>query len=205
MSNPEAIQAFYGPSSPWAYMGAERLYALVDRWGCPLLLRPIRVVEENGGIPLRTRPQPRQDYHAIELGRWSRRLDIPLNLVPKYYPCRTIEVAAGAMIAAQEAGQDARAFSFAVQRALWAEDRDIADLNTLRELARATIGEAGAALVAKPLAAEIRAIWEGNLAEAVRLGIFGTPTYVYRGELFWGQDRLEFLEQAILDAVGRQA
>jgi 2-hydroxychromene-2-carboxylate isomerase len=205
MSNPEAIQAFYGPSSPWAYMGAERLYALADRCGCPLLLRPIRVVEENGGIPLRTRPQPRQDYHAIELGRWSQRLDIPLNLVPKYYPCRTIEVAAGAMIAAQEAGLDARAFSFAVQRALWAEDRDIADLNTLRELARATIGEAGAALVAEPLAAEIRAIWEGNLAEAVRLGIFGTPTYVYRGELFWGQDRLEFLEQAILDAVGRQA
>ena len=109
------------------------------------------------------------------------------------------------MIAAQEAGLDARAFSFAVQRALWAEDRDIADLNTLRELACATIGEVGAALVSEPLAAEIRAIWEGNLAEAVRLGIFGTPTYVYRGELFWGQDRLEFLEQAIRNAKVRSS
>ena len=200
MSSSEPIQAFFGPSSPWAYMGAERLYALADRCGCELVLRPIRVIQENGGIPLRTRPQARQDYHAVELARWSRYLGIPLNLEPKYYPCRTIEVAAGAIIAAQRDGLDARAFCFAVQRALWAEDRDIADLDTLRELARDTIGEAGAALIAEPLPPDIQARWEDNLAEARRIGIFGTPTYVYGGALFWGQDRLEFLERAILES-----
>ena len=111
MSDGEQIQAFYGPSSPWAYLGAERLYAIAERQKTPLVLRPIRVIAENGGIPLRTRPQPRQDYHATELTRWSRHLDIPLNLTPKYYPCQTIETAAGAMITIQRAGMDAPAFS----------------------------------------------------------------------------------------------
>ena len=178
-------------------MGAERLYALADRCGVPLVLRPIRVIQENGGIPLRTRPQPRQDYHAVELDRWSKHLGIKLNLVPKHYPCRTIETAAGVVIAAQREGFNARTFSFAMQRALWAEDRDIADLDTLRAIARDTLGAAGPDLVAEPLPADIQAVWDGNLAEAQRIGIFGTPTYVYGGELFWGQDRLEFLERAI--------
>ena len=200
MSDGEQIQAFYGPSSPWAYLGAERLYAIAERQKTPLVLRPIRVIAENGGIPLRTRPQPRQDYHATELTRWSRHLDIPLNLTPKYYPCRTIETAAGAMIAIQRAGLDARAFSFTVQRALWAQDRDIADVETLRELAMETVGEAGTQLVTDPLAPGIRGSWDENLAEAQRIGIFGTPTYVYAGALYWGQDRLEFLERAIADA-----
>ena len=197
MNKADSIHAFYGPSSPWAYLGAERLYTLADRCGVPIILRPIKVIQENGGIPLRTRPQPRQDYHAAELGRWSKHLRVKLNLVPKFYPCRTIEVAAGVVIAAQRAGLDARSFSFAMQRALWAEDRDIADLNTLRVIAMDTLGTAGPGLVAEPLAKDIQAIWHGNLAEAQRIGIFGTPTYVYKSELFWGQDRLEFLERAI--------
>ena len=200
MSEGEQIQAFYGPSSPWAYLGAERLYAIAERQKTPLILRPIRVIVKNGGIPLRTRPQPRQDYHATELSRWSRHLEIPLNLSPRYYPCRTIETAAGAIIAIQRAGLDVAAFSFAVQSALWAQDRDIADVETLRELAKENVGEASAQLVREPLAPDIRAIWDENLAEAQRIGIFGTPTYVYAGALFWGQDRLEFLERAIVDA-----
>ena len=197
MSSAASIHAFFGPSSPWAYLGAERLYTLADRYGIPLILRPIRVIQENGGIPLRTRPQPRQDYHAIELDRWSKHLGIKLNLVPKHYPCRTIEIAAGVIIAAQREKLDARALSFAMQRALWAEDRDIADPDTLRTIARTTIGAAGGELVAEPLPADIQTIWDGNLAEAQRTGVFGTPTYVYGNELFWGQERLEFLEQAV--------
>ena len=197
MTYTETIQAFYGPSSPWAYMGAQRLYDLADRSQCKLILRPIRVINQNGGIPLRTRPQPRQDYHAVELQRWSHHHGIPVNLRPKYYPCRTIEIAAGAIIAAQRDGLDARAFSLAVQRALWIDDLDIANLNTLRALAKKTLGEAGSALIAEPLNKDIKALWEENLATAERIGIFGTPTYVYAGELFWGQDRLGFLERAI--------
>jgi 2-hydroxychromene-2-carboxylate isomerase len=196
MSEP-VLQIFYGISSPWAYFGAQRAKNIAEAAGAKLVLRPIRIIEANGGIPLRTRPDSRQNYHAVELDRWRKFLDIPLNLTPKFYPCRTVEPAAQAVISAQQAGLDAFAFSFAIQRGLWAEDRDIADLDTLRELALATIGAEGAALVRDPQPEAIIAQWHGNLAEAERRGIFGTPTYVVGDELFWGQDRLDFVARAL--------
>lgn len=199
MSTPD-LQVFYGISSPWAYFGAQRVKAIADAAGARLVLRPIRIIEANGGIPLRTRPEGRQAYHAVELARWRDYLDIPLNLTPKFYPCRTIEIAAQAVIAMQNAGLDAFAFSFAVQRGLWAEDRDIADLETLRALARATVGSEGEQFVRDPQDPEIVAQWHANLAEAEQRGIFGTPTYVVNDELFWGQDRLDFVERALAAA-----
>lgn len=191
------LQIFYGISSPWAYFGARRAVAIAGENGAALRLRPIRIIEANGGIPLRKRPDARQLYHEVELRRWRDYLGMPLNPKPKFYPCRTIEPAAQAVIAIQKAGLDAISFSFAVQRALWAEDRDIADLSTLREIARATAGEVATGLVADPQPDDIVAEWHGNLAEAERLGIFGTPTYVVGTELFWGQDRLEFVGRAL--------
>lgn len=200
MNTQPLLQVFYGISSPWAYFGAQRAKTIAEEAGASLVLRPIRIIEANGGIPLRSRPDSRQHYHAVELDRWRRYLGIPLNLTPKFYPCRTIEPAAQAVIAAQQAGLDAFAFSFAIQRGLWAEDRDIADLETLREMALSTIGREGAALVRDPQPDAIIAEWQGNLAEAERRGIFGTPTYVVGDELFWGQDRLDFVARALADA-----
>lgn len=199
-ASPPSLQMFYGISSPWAYFGAQRAKAIADAAGAELVLRPIRIIEANGGIPLRKRPDSRQIYHAVELDRWRKFLDIPLNLAPRYYPCRTIELAAQAVIAAQRAGLDAFSFSFAIQRGLWAEDRDIADLDTLRELALATIGSEGAYLVRDPQSQSIVDEWQANLAEAERRGIFGTPTYVVGDELFWGQDRLDFVQRALAAA-----
>lgn len=191
------LQIFYGISSPWAYLGAQRAVAVARENRAQVRLRPIRVIEANGGIPLRSRPDARQLYHEIELRRWREYLGQPLNLKPKFYPCRTIELAAQAVIALQNAGLDAISFSFAVQRALWAEDRDIADLQTLRDIARLTAGEKAIALVVDPQPDNIVSQWHENLAEAERRGIFGTPTYVVDDELFWGQDRLDFVDRAL--------
>jgi len=194
------IDAFYGPSSPWAYFGAPRLYEIAARHGCQLVLRPIRVIQENGGIMLRMRPQARRDYHAVELDRWRRHLGMPLNLRPKYYPCRSILPAAHAMIAAQRGGLDVQQLSYAIQRALWAEDRDIADLETLRAIAVEQKIPDPENLIVADWPRAIVDEWEGNLAEAIRIGIFGTPTYVMGGTLYWGQDRLEFLDRDIAAA-----
>ena len=190
---PLSLQIFYGISSPWAYFGARRAVKIGHDAGVSVKLRPIRLIEANGGIPLRTRPDARQLYHAVELERWSRHLGIPLNLKPKFYPCRTIEPAAQAVIAVQKAGLAAFDFSFAIQRALWAEDRDIADLSVLREIAARTVGPQAEALVVDPQPDAIIAEWNGNLEEAKQLGIFGTPTYVVGEDIFWGQDRLDFV------------
>ena len=78
------LSAFYGISSPWAYLGAERMVAIAKQRGAKLIHRPIRVIQANGGIPLRTRPDSRQQYHEIELDRWRKHLGIPLNLKPKF-------------------------------------------------------------------------------------------------------------------------
>lgn len=196
-SSSPLLSVFYGISSPWAYLGFPKMLDVAAKTGARIELRPIRIIEANGGIPLRSRPEPRQNYHALELRRWRARLEMPLNLKPKFYPCRTIEIAAKSVIAVQAAGLDALGYSFAVQRALWAEDRDIADVGTLQEIARATLGEAGVALVREEPLPEIQAAWEENLAEAERLEIFGTPTYVVEDELFWGQDRLDFVEEKL--------
>lgn len=198
--SPLTLEVFYGISSPWAYMGARRAYAIAERTGAILKLRPIRIIEANGGIPLRTRPEVRQHYHSVEMARWSKYLEIPLNLKPRFYPCDTIEPAAQAVIAMLQAGYDARCFSFMIQRALWAEDRDIANLDTLREIATKHLGAQAAELVRFPQTESVLAEWNSNLARAEELGIFGTPTYVIGTELFWGQDRLDFVERRLLDA-----
>lgn len=197
---PQLIEAFYGISSPWAYFGAPRLFEIADRHGAELRLRPILVIQPNGGIPLLTRPDPRRAYHAQELDRWRRYLQMPLNLRPKFYPCRSIRPGVHAVIAVQKAGLDARTLSFAIQRALWAEDRDIADENVLREIARENGMADAVPLIREDQPGDITGEFEGNLQHAESIGIFGTPTYVHDGVLYWGQDRLDFLDCALAEA-----
>lgn len=191
----KVIEYFYSVSSPWAYLGTPRLLEIARKHVASIDLRNILIVEENGAIPLRTRPTARQDYHAVELARWRDHLKMPLNLKPKFYP--TQSTPAGLMvIAAKRAGLDCIKLSFALQRALWAEDRDIASSDTRAAIAREN-GFDGESLVAAENDPATIELWDVNKAEAISRGIFGTPTYVYRGELFWGQDRLKFLDQAL--------
>jgi 2-hydroxychromene-2-carboxylate isomerase len=85
----KTVECFYTLSSPWMYLGNKQLSEIIKRHGATLVLRPYDfrlVVPHAGGIPLRTRPEPRQDYHALELDRWALHLGIPIKLKPKHYP-----------------------------------------------------------------------------------------------------------------------
>jgi len=192
----QTIECYYSLSSPWAYFGGPDFAALAERTGSKIVLRPydfMKVVPVNGGVPLRTRPQPRQDYHALELDRWRKRLGMPLNLKPRFYP--TDNKPAGHMvIAAQQRGLDAQALSHAILRALWAEEQDIALPETRRAIAE-SLGYDGAALVAAETAPETLAEYAANTERALEIGVFGAPTYVWNATLYWGQDRLSFLEE----------
>jgi 2-hydroxychromene-2-carboxylate isomerase len=198
------LHCFYSLSSPWAYLGGPQLQDIVRRHRVRLLLRPYdfqAVVPKTGGIPLRTRPEPRRSYHALELDRWRRYLGMPLNLTPKHYrsdgqPPDWNKRAGWMVIAAQLAGRDAFVLSHALLRALWAEERDIADPATRIAIADEN-GYDGAALQAMERGPEVQAAYAQNTAEAERLGIFGAPTFVLDGERFWGQDRLMFVERAL--------
>ena len=192
------IECFYSLSSPWAYLGGTQVCEIAARHETDIVLRPyefLLAIEKTGGIPLRTRPQPRQDYHAIELERWCEYRGMPLNLKPKFYP--TNNLPAGKMvIAAQQLGLDALRLSQAILRALWAEERNIAD-----PVVRIKIAEEnempGKTLQAAETSTETLAEYGESTSEAIRRGIFGAPTYFYGQEMFWGQDRLSFLDRRI--------
>ena len=198
------LSCFYSLSSPWAYLGGPRLQDIVRRHRARLVLKPFdfqEVVPKTGGVPIRTRPQPRRDYHAVELARWRDYLGLPLNVTPRHYPMENPapnwnKHAGWTVIAAQAAGLDAFPLSHAILRALWAEERDIADPAVRRAIADEN-GYDGAALVAAEGSEAVQAQYRRNGEEAEALGVFGSPTLVLDGELFWGQDRLGFLDRAL--------
>src|SRR3954452_20342903 len=133
------LSCFYSLSSPWAYFGGPKLQDIVRRHsgriGAKLVLKPFDfqdVVPRTGGVPIRTRPEPRRTYHALELDRWRKHLGMPLTLQPKHYPqdgkpAGWNKPAGWMVIAAQERGLDAALLSHALLRALWAEERNTAD------------------------------------------------------------------------------
>jgi 2-hydroxychromene-2-carboxylate isomerase len=199
------IDCYYSLSSPWAYFAGPRLQDIVRRHRAQLTLKPYdfqEVVRRTGGVPLRTRPGPRRRYHEIELDRWRRYLGMPLVLKPKCYPQQMPadpnwnKYSCWMVIAAQAAGLDAFPLSHAILRALWADERDIADPGVRRAIADEN-GYDGARLLAAETSQPVQRLYSEFSAEAEALGVFGAPTFVVEGELFWGQDRLDFLDRKL--------
>jgi 2-hydroxychromene-2-carboxylate isomerase len=193
-----AIDYWLSVASPWAYLGGERFARLAARHGAPVNVRPMElgdVFAATGGVPFSKRSAARQAYRQVELARWSRTLGVPLNLVPRFYPVDRAP-ASQLLLAARCAGYDALVLSNAVLKAIWADDLDIADWAVLRDIVDAS-GMPGVALTRmarQPAMAELIAV---ETRAAVEAGVFGAPTYVVRGELFWGQDRLDFVDAAL--------
>ena len=198
------LPCFYTLSSPWAYLGGPQLQDIVRRHRVRLVLKPFdfqEVVPKTGAVPIRTRPQNRRDYHRAELARWRDYLGLPPNLEPTHYPMQNPapnwnKFAGWMVIAAQQSGVDAFALSHAILRALWAQEQDISDPDIRRRIADEN-GYDGAALLAAELSDAVQAEYRANSLEAERLGVFGSPTIVIDGELFWGQDRYGFVDRAL--------
>jgi 2-hydroxychromene-2-carboxylate isomerase len=174
-----------------------------------LVLKPYDfqdVVPRTGGVPLRTRPEPRRTYHALELDRWRKYLGMPLNLTPRHYPADGLPLgwnkpAGWMVIAAQERGLDAPLLSHALLRALWAEERDTAD-PAVRIAVAEENGLPGKALQTAETSERVQSLYKEYSKEAEALGVFGAPTYVLGTERFWGQDRLGFVDRALAALSG---
>lgn len=209
----ESIEYFYSVRSSFTYLGSARLNALAARHGLAIRHHPIDLgvvigafAEIDGQRPA-DRPYAgarvyeqspvRESYTRSEYRRWSKRLGIGINVDPSHhYGAR--ELPSGAVIVAQRRGLDANALSHAILQALWRDDRDIADAEVIGALlAEVGIDAEPLAFTAEALSASVQSEFRDNSQEAVRRGVFGSPTYVYAGELFFGQDRLDFLEEAI--------
>lgn len=191
----KTVHYYHALSSPWAYLGWPQFKALIEKHDLDVVVRPTRIVTENGGVPLRSRPQPRQDYHAVELDRWRKRLNMPLVLKPKYYPTNN-EFSARMVIAADRLGLPSLELSHALLHALWSEELDVTQPDVRIDVAN-RIGLDGAKLQAMEDQPDIMQAWLDSHEEAGKRGVFGTPTWVYKDVLYWGQDRLDFLDEAL--------
>ena len=187
--------------SPYTYMGGPRLTEMADRHGARIVFKPMelaKIFPASGGLPLAKRAPQRQAYRLVELQRWRDYLGMPLNLKPKFFPAAEWP-AAGMLIAAQDQGLDCGALANAILGAVWVEERNIADADTLRDIARQT-GLDGDALLAAADTDPVKETYAANTEAALTAGVFGAPTYIFDGILYWGQDRLDFLERALAAA-----
>jgi 2-hydroxychromene-2-carboxylate isomerase len=193
------IDYYFATISPYMYLGHERFVALARRHGATIAVKPINMGEVfpvSGGLPLSKRAPQRQAYRLLELARWSEYLNIPLHCQPKFFPVNG-DLAAHWILAAAEQGlAQALDLTGAVGRAIWAEERDVAAEETLRAIA-GEIGLDAGALARRAAVGEIADRYQALTREAIERKVFGAPTYIYEDELFWGQDRLDFLDRAL--------
>jgi 2-hydroxychromene-2-carboxylate isomerase len=163
----------------------------------------LKVWSVSGGLPLKERARQRQAYRHQELRRWRELLGIPCNLEPAFHPVADRR-ACYLVIAAQQQGLDWAKLSHALLRAVWVEERNVADHPTLAAIAD-ECGMDGKALLVLAETPAVQAEYQANTDEAMRIGVFGAPAYVFDGELFWGQDRLDMLAWRLGQKLGKPA
>ncbi len=193
------VDYYFTPQSPWTYLGHARFAALVEAAGATVRVRPIdfgAVFPVSGGLPLGKRAPQRQAYRLVEMERFSKQLDVELNLKPKFFPVSSDD-AARLIIAVdmQDGAEAAMRLCAAVFAAVWVQERNIADPAVLEAL----VVECGlpAKRAEQSHSQAVQERYEADTQEAIGAGVFGAPSYVIDGEIFWGQDRLDFVERAL--------
>ena len=189
----------FAPQSQWTYLGHRGFAAIAAAAGASVGLRPLdmgSVFPVSGGLPLGKRAPQRQAYRLLEMKRFSEHLHAPLNLQPKYFPVAGDDAARLIIAVDLNDGADAAMhITDAVLRAVWVEERNIAEEATLasllaqRELPARRLEDAHSQAVAER--------YESYTQRAIDAGVFGAPSYVVDGEIFWGQDRLDFVERKL--------
>jgi 2-hydroxychromene-2-carboxylate isomerase len=193
------VDYYFSPSSPFSYMGHQRFLDLIFANEAAVNIKPVdfgRIFSATGGLPLAKRPPQRLAYRLQELSRWRDRLGIKLNPEPKFFPVDSSLAALVILAATQDQSAVAPGLAFDFMRAVWAEERNIADPDTVKAIIRAK-GLAPDELLERAQAPETGAAYDELTQEAIERGVFGAPTYIFGEQMFWGQDRLDFLARAL--------
>ncbi len=194
------VDYYLAPQSPWTYLGHRRFADMAQAAGAQVNVLPVdlggKVFPVSGGLPLAQRAPQRQAYRLVELKRISEHLDMPLHVQPKFFPVAG-DPSAKLIIAVGLNDGDAAAMAItgAVLQAVWAQQRNIANASELAAL----LAETG--LPARRLddaqSPVVLERYETNTQRAITAGVFGSPSYVIAGEIFWGQDRLDFVQRRL--------
>jgi 2-hydroxychromene-2-carboxylate isomerase len=197
------IDYYFSFQSPWAYIGNRPFSEIARRHGARIAYKPVllgEVFAQTGGLPLAKRHPARQDYRLVDLQRWRARRGLSFHLWPKHWPFDA-DLANCVALAIVAAGADPADFAEKAFCGVWEGERDLADPAALAALLREA-GLDAEAMLARARSDEIRAAYERNRLEAIEAAVFGSPAYVLDGEVFWGQDRLDLLDDAL--ASGRK-
>jgi 2-hydroxychromene-2-carboxylate isomerase len=193
------IDYYFTVTSPWSYLGDIRVREIAARYNSTLKYRPVNAGEifsKTGGLLLKDRSAERQAYRLRELARWSKRLNIQLNLEPKFFPASS-QLADKVIIAARDSGIDPGPLTNAFMCAVWVEDENIADPEVVKTVLTAQELDA-VTLMASAQQEETARALAAHTEEAISRGVFGLPSYGTEDDLFWGQDRLDFLESSLV-------
>lgn len=198
------IDYYFSTLSTWSYVGARAFRALTERYGVKVHHKPTNLLtlfEATGGLPAGQRPKQRQAWRKIEMTRWSKKRGLPMNLDPAYWPVNPRLADGAVIVAISEAGEEAAGqLADALMRAVWEEERNIADADVVAAIA-AGLGLDGTSLVDAASSSDISEVIKQNTQSAIERGLFGAPSYCIGDEFFWGQDRLDMLEDALKDRL----
>jgi 2-hydroxychromene-2-carboxylate isomerase len=196
---PKTVDYYLAPQSPWTYLGHQRFVQIVKDAGATVRVMPMdlgKVFPISGGLPLGKRAPQRQAYRLVELARFSKSLNLPLNLHPKFFPVAGDPAAKLIIAVDMHHGTDAAlAITGDVLSAVWHEEQDIANVATLTDLLRKH--RLDAACLELSNSAEVQTRYDSYTQSAINTQVFGAPSYVIHGEMFWGQDRLDFVAAAL--------
>jgi 2-hydroxychromene-2-carboxylate isomerase len=193
------IDYYFTPVSPWAFLGHARFMQLLRDAGASVSVRPVdfgAIFPASGGLPLAKRAPQRQAYRLVELKRFADALQVPLNPQPKFFPVPADPAALLIVAAGEREGEDvALELAGRFGKAVWVEQRDIGDEATRR----AIVAEAGLPddLHVRAAAPATAGRYATYTQQALDVGVFGAPSYVVDGEIFWGQDRLDFVARRL--------
>ena len=191
------IDYYYSLMSPWAYFGAPRLYKLQKKYELKINHYPLDILELfslSGGLPLAKRADQRKVYRMMELKRWQKKLDMPINFIPKYFPPSDVSKAS-CMVLSMKDDKIQNDLSFSLLQCVWVKQKDIGDQNTLIKVCE-DLNLNSEDVFEQALAS--KKLYHSLAVEASNRNVFGSPSYVLNEEVFWGQDRLDLLEEAVV-------
>jgi len=197
------IDYYFSLQSPWAYIGHKTFREVVNAYGLNVHHKPVVLVDlfsETGGLPLLKRHPVRQRYRMVELQRWRDKRGLTFQLQPANWPFNA-RLADGLVVAAIEADLDPDPFLRRAFAGIWEDQLNLADPATLVKLAD-DCALPGTQLLERSGTEEISKIYEQNRQDALAADVFGSPAYVLDGEVFWGQDRIELLVDALKSGRG---
>jgi 2-hydroxychromene-2-carboxylate isomerase len=195
---PRQVDYYFSLLSPWAYIGHKPFHELASRYDLKINYKPVVLTDlfsETGGLPLVRRHPVRQRYRMLELQRWRDKRGLTFHLQPAYFPFNA-RLADGVVIAAVEANCNPDLFLSRAHASVWEDQLDLADSATLIKIADQS-GLPGKQFVERSGTEAVGAIYEQNRQDALAADVFGSPGYVLDGEVFWGQDRIELLADAL--------